>query len=101
VVILKIGGVMTQGISVDVVDIRKMTGSGKLKAVADVKFGGVLTAKGFCVFEGKEGPFVSMPSKPSKEGKWFDMLEAESELKNEIQSKVLESYDLELDGVKR
>ena len=83
---------------VEVVDIRRMTGDGSLKAFADVKLGGHLLIKGVTVMRGKNGIFVSMPRKASKDGRWFDVLEAEGSLKDEIEEKVLESYDRETDG---
>lgn len=85
---------------VEVVDIRKMTGDGNLKAFADVKLGGHLLVKGISVVNGKNGIFVSMPRKASKDGRWFDVLEAEGSLKDEIEGKVLESYERETDGVR-
>ncbi len=87
-------------IEVEVVDIRKISGDGKLKAFADVKVADCLVVKGFCVMEGKSGVFVSMPRKASKDGRWFDILEPEDSLKREIEDKVLESYDRETDGVR-
>ena len=85
---------------VEVMDVRKITGDGKLKATADVKLGGSLLVKGFCVFQGKNGIFVSMPRKVSKDGRWLDMLEPDEGLRTEIEDKVLESYDRETDGVR-
>ena len=88
-------------IDIEVVDIRKITGDGKLKAFADVKVGDCLVVKGFCVMEGKNGIFVSMPRKASKDGRWFDIVEPDESLKRELENKVLESYDRETDGVRR
>ena len=85
---------------VEVADIRKITGDGNLKAFADVRLGGSLLIKGVSVMKGKNGVFVSMPRKASKDGRWFDVLEAEDALKTEIEEKVLESYDRETDGVR-
>ncbi len=87
-------------IDVEVVDIRKITGDGNLKAFADVKLDGKLVIKGFSVMQGKRGVFVSMPKKAGKDGRWFDILTPLSEeLKQEFQDKVLEAYDKETDGV--
>ena len=85
---------------VEVADIRKITGDGNLKAFADVRVGGSLLIKGVSVMKGKNGVFVSMPRKASKDGRWFDVLEAEDALKTEIEEKVLESYDREIDGAR-
>ncbi len=87
-------------LNVEVVDIRKFAGSGNLKALADLRFGEALIVKGFSVMQGKRGVFVSMPRRVSKDGKWFDMLTPTSEVfKGEIEEKVLEAYDREVDGV--
>ena len=86
-------------IDVEVVDIRKITGDGSLKAFADVKLGGRLVIKGFSVMQGKGGVFVSMPKKAGKDGRWFDILTPNDDLKREFQDKVLEAYDKETDGV--
>lgn len=80
---------------VEVVDIRKITGDGVLKAFADIRIGEALIIKGVTIMKGKNGIFVSMPRKASKDGRWFDVLEAEDSLKCEIEEKVLEAYDRE------
>ena len=85
---------------VEVVDIRKIVGDGNLKAFADVRIGESLVVKGFCVMQGKSGIFVSMPRKASKDGRWFDILEPDDALKRQLENKVLESYDREMDGVR-
>ena len=87
-------------VDVEVVDIRKIIGDGNLKAFADIKLAGSLIIKGFSVVKGKNGVFVSMPRRASKDGKWFDILTPLDErLKQEMEDKVLEAYDLETDGV--
>ena len=88
-------------VEIEVADIRKITGDGKLKAFADVRVGDCLVIKGFCVMEGKNGIFVSMPRKASKDGRWFDIVDADESIKRELENKVLESYDRETDGVRR
>ncbi len=85
---------------VEVVDIRKMAGDGKCRAAADVRFGEGLVVRGFFVFEGWNGVFVSLPRRASKAGNWFDMIEVEDGLKRSIEDKVLEAYDRETDGVR-
>ena len=81
---------------IDVADMRKATGDGKLKAFADVRLAECLTIKGVRVFSGSNGLFVSMPSKAGKDGKWFEMVMPDESLKREIENKVLESYDSEI-----
>ena len=87
-------------VDVEVVDIRKITGDGSLRAFADVRVCEGLIVKGFCVMQGKSGIFVSMPRKASKDGRWFDILEPSEMFKRQMEDKVLESYDRETDGVR-
>jgi len=84
---------MTQ---IEVIDIRKVTGDGNLKAFADLKFGDAVVVRGFNVLKGKKGLFVAMPRKASKDGRWFDILTPVNEnVKAEIETKVLEAYEKE------
>jgi stage V sporulation protein G len=86
--------------AVEVVDIRKIIGDGNLKAYADVKIAGHVIVKGFSVMQGKRGIFVSMPRRAGKDGRWFDILTPTNEdFKQELEEKVLEAYDREVDGV--
>jgi stage V sporulation protein G len=85
---------------VEVADIRKISGMGNTKAAADVRIGDELLIKGLFVMQGRKGLFVSLPRKAGKDGRWHDVLEVGSSLKDQIESKVLESYELETDGVK-
>ena len=89
----------TQGLTVEVVDIRKIMGDGNLKAFADLKIGGSVIIKGFSVLNGKSGVFVAMPRKAGKDGRWFDILvPANDETKRDIEEKILEAYEKEGDG---
>lgn len=86
-------------IEVEVMDIRKAHGDGKLKAFASVKFGGSLIVRGFSVMEGINGVFVKVPSKQIKDGRWVDTISIDDFLKQEVEDRVLEAYDKETDGV--
>ena len=87
-------------LDLEVMDIRKIVGDGNLRAYADVKVSDSLVIRGFMVLKGKNGVFVSVPRKPSRDGKWFDQLTFLSdELKRELENKVLEAYEREIDGV--
>ena len=86
----------TQGLTVEVVDIRKIMGDGNLKAFADLKIGGSIVIKGFSVLNGKSGLFIAMPRKAGKDGRWFDILTPmNEEVKKEIETKVLDAYEKE------
>ena len=85
---------------VEVMDIRKANGDSKLKAYASVKFGGSLIIRGFTVLDGVKGTFVKVPAKLAKDGRWLDTIAIEEFLRREVENKVLEAYDQEMDGVK-
>ena len=86
----------TQGLTVEVVDIRKIMGDGNLKAFADLKIGDSIVIKGFSVLNGKSGLFIAMPRKAGKDGRWFDILTPmNEEVKKEIETKVLDAYEKE------
>lgn len=83
-------------IDVEVITVKKLNTNGKLKALVDAKVGGLLAVKGFSVFEGPKGLFVSMPRQMGKDGRWYDaMTPLDKSLKDEIQNKILEAYDKE------
>ena len=83
-------------LDIEVLDVRKMTGDGNLKAFVDVKFSDAIIVKGFNVLMGKRGVFVAMPRKASKDGRWFDILTpVNDEVKAEIETKIIEAYEQE------
>lgn len=90
----------TMAMEIEVVDIRKSIGNGNIKANATVRFGGCLTVKGVKVVTGKNGLFVSLPSNPGKDGRWINIVEVSGEIKQELENKVLDSFDKETDGVR-
>ena len=86
----------TQGLEIEVVDVRKIITDGSLKAFADLKIGSSVIIKGFSVLSGKSGLFVAMPRKAGKDGRWFDILTPlNDEVKKEIEDKVLDAYEKE------
>ncbi len=87
-----------QTVEIEIVDLRKSSGDGKLKAFADVKVADAVVIKGFTVAEGPRGIFVSVPRKPGKDGQWFDTITVDEKLKAEIEDKVLEAYDREIES---
>ena len=88
-------------VNIEVVDIRKFSGDGNLKASADVKIGDSVIVKGFSVMNGKNGLFVTMPRKASKDGRWFDTsVPVNGDVKREIEDKIMEAFDRETDGVR-
>ncbi len=85
---------------IEVVSFKKLVGTGKTKAFADVKIANELILKGFSVTQGSKGIFVGMPRQVGKDGVWFDTVKLlNGRVKAEIESKVLEVYDRENERV--
>jgi stage V sporulation protein G len=71
------------------------SGRSSLKAFVDVIFNGQLLVKGVKVADGKNGLYVSMPSAQGKDGKWYPtVMLLEDSLKEELQTTVLEAYNV-------
>ena len=65
----------------------------KLRAFVDLSIGDSLVVKGFKVVEGQEGLFVSMPSQPGKDGKWYESaFPTTKEKRKEISEVILSAY---------
>lgn len=72
--------------------IHRIDGDSKLKAFADVTFGGIVI-EGLRVVEGKEGLFVGMPRHQAKDGKWYDTIyPASKEIRQKLSDLVLAAY---------
>ena len=85
-------------LDIEVVNLKKVSAMGNLKAFADVKLAGTLIIKGFSVMDGKNGLFASLPKQPSKDGKWLETLQPLNEpFKRQMLDKVLEAYDREIE----
>ena len=85
-------------IEIKVVDVRCITGDGKLAAFADVELGGVVLIKGFCVVKTRRpGKFeVLPPRKPSKDGAWFDICIFNPEFWDRLEPLILDAYAVEV-----
>ena len=80
------------GSDIQVSRMHRLDGESKLKAFADVSFGGIVV-KGFSVVDGNKGLFVSMPRHKGKDGKWYDtVFPSNKELKEELSRAVLAAY---------
>jgi len=81
-------------LNISEVRVRKVEGKDKFKAWATVTFDNALRLHGFKVIEGKDGPFVAMPSRKLPSGKFIDIAyPLNQELRGMIQEKILEEYN--------
>lgn len=72
--------------------LHRFDGESKLKAFADISFGGIII-KGLSVVSGSKGLFVSMPRHQGKDGKWYDtVFPTTKELREQLCEAVLAAY---------
>jgi DNA-binding cell septation regulator SpoVG len=84
---------VTPTLDIKVVRINK-TSKGKLRGFVDLKVNDVITLKGFKIFEGNDGLFVSPPSHKAKTGdKWYPDVFIEGDDYVNIQNVVLAKYN--------
>ena len=66
---------------------------GKMKAVASITINGEFVVHDIKVIEGKEGYFISMPSKKTPDGEFKDIVHPiNTETRESISTQVIEAY---------
>jgi len=81
---------------VDITDVRvrKISGDGKMKAVASVTFDNDFVVHDIKVIEGQSGLFIAMPSRKTPDGEYRDIAHPiNSEMRGRLQSLILERYN--------
>jgi stage V sporulation protein G len=74
--------------------VRKMTGEGKLKAYVTVTFDDCFVVHNVKIIEGKEGCFIAMPSRRTKNGEYKDLAHPITPgFRAELQDAILEKYN--------
>jgi len=82
-----------ENVKIDVARIRKLDGTGTLKAFADIVVGDSFLIRGMRVIEGKGGMFIGMPQKLGKNGKWYPhVFPLTKEAKETLAETVMEAY---------
>ncbi|MBN2267315.1 MAG: septation regulator SpoVG [Candidatus Babeliaceae bacterium] len=75
------------------VKVYPATGSGRLKAYATIVFDGCFIVRDLKVIEGREGLFVSMPSRRRKDGTFRDIVHPlNSEMRTVIEERIISEY---------
>lgn len=68
-------------------------GDGATRAFADVSADGILAVHGLRVVEGKNGPFVAMPSSKGSDGKYYEVAHPTTkEAREALNEAVLSAY---------
>lgn len=74
--------------------IKKITGEGKMKAVASVTFDSAFAIHDVKVIEGPEKLFVAMPSRRTPDGEYRDIAHPiNSDMRNMLEEKILGAYN--------
>ncbi len=76
------------------VRVRKIATEGKLKAYVTITFDSCFVIHNVKVIEGKNGPFIAMPSRKTKNGEYKDVAHPiNSEFRAELQETILKFYE--------
>jgi len=80
-------------VEISEVKVRKVEGKDKFKAWVTVTFDDSFRVHGLKIIEGKNGPFVAMPSRKLANGEFLDIAyPLNQELREKIEQRVLEEY---------
>ena len=76
--------------------LKKITGEGRMRAVASVTFDGEFVVHDIKLIEGEKGLFMAMPSRKTLDGKFRDIAHPiQFESRQKIQNAILEAYETE------
>jgi stage V sporulation protein G len=82
-------------VNVTDVRIRKISGEGKMKAVASITFDNEFVVHDIKVIEGQSGMFIAMPSRKTPDGEYRDIAHPiNSETRTRLQTLILEQYNV-------
>jgi stage V sporulation protein G len=74
--------------------VRRVTTEGKLKAYVTVTFDNAFVVHNVKVIEGKNGAFIAMPSRKTKNGEYKDVAHPiSSEFRGKLQELILQEYE--------
>ena len=80
-------------LSIEVKQLHKLDGEGRLRAFADVAIADLFLIKGLRIVDGKKGLFVGMPRRQGKDGQWYPtVLPLSEEVKSQLNDLVLQVY---------
>ncbi len=86
---------MAEGVSLEVVRLRRFDGDSKLKAFVDIAIGDFII-KGFRIVQGEKGLFLGLPQEKGKDGKWYDAFYPKTkEARQNLTDAVLAAYEVE------
>ena len=76
------------------VRIRKISKEGKMKAIVSITLDGEFVVHDIKVIEGREGLFISMPSRKTPDGEYKDIVHPiNTETREQIRDAILAAYE--------
>ena len=76
-----------------VISVRPLENSGKLKAFVDIRIGGAIIIEHCAIYDGKNGRFASLPQRVTADGKWRKVVfVADDDLKKHYEETILKAY---------
>ncbi len=74
--------------------VRKVTGDGKMKAVASVTFDDMFAVHDIKIIEGQHGLFIAMPSRKTPNGEFRDIAHPINQgMRHLLQDRILEAFN--------
>ncbi len=71
----------------------QQNGNGKMRAYFDIQTDDGIIIKGFRIFSGPNGLFISPPAEKGKDGKYYESVILPQDIKNNIQTLAVENYN--------
>lgn len=79
---------------IEIVSVRKIEGTGNLRAFVDIRVYGTVVITQCAIMDGKRGLFAIMPRQLSREGLWRDVvIVADDKVREAWQEAILEAYE--------
>jgi stage V sporulation protein G len=76
------------------IKVRKINAEGRMKAVVSITFDDTFVVHDIKVIEGQDKLFIAMPSRKTPDGEFKDIAHPiNSEMRETIQTKILEEYE--------
>ena len=81
-------------LDIEIANIYRFDGDGSIKAFCDIIVSNVMLIKGIRILEGRNGLFVRMPSKQSKDGRWYESIKPMSkEIRDALNEIVIKAFN--------
>ena len=81
-------------LDIEIANIYRLEGDGALKAFCDIIVSNIMLIKGIRIVEGRNGLFVKMPTRQSKDGKWYESIKPMSkEIRVTLSELIIQAFN--------